>query len=280
MSGVAYLEGFWQDPSSSQRLSYRFWKPSTIRALLVILHGFNEHSGRYPPLAQVLAEQGIAVAVPDLQGHGRSEGRRGDMARLADCVTQLSVMTTDVFLPKSGLTRYALFGHSLGGLLAILWTMRAPSALRRVILTSPFLAAAFPVAAWKTAAVRLAARCWPSWPFALDLDVDALCHDPGVIEAYHTDPLVHNVITARTYWSIRHAQADALAGAAACRRPILMLCGGADRIASVPVARHWFDRLTCEKSSTVFLEAFHELHHEPVRDEVVCCIRDWTLTDA
>ena len=50
-----------------------------------------------------------------------------------------------------------------------------------------------------------------------------------------------------------------------------------ERIVSVPTAMQWFDRLTCNKSSVSFPDAYHELHHEPVRDRVRTFVRDWAL---
>ena len=38
------------------------------------------------------------MAVPDLRGHGRSDGPRGDLARLTDRVAELSAMTTGILL--------------------------------------------------------------------------------------------------------------------------------------------------------------------------------------
>ena len=67
--------------------------------------------------------------------------------------------------------------------------------------------------------------------------------------------------------------------AASLRTPTLLLCGAAARVVSVEAAQRWFDRLRCEKRRVLFPDCYHELHHEPVRDEVVRLIRDWTLAD-
>ena len=46
------------------------------RAVVFLIHGLAEHSGRYKPLVKLLMSAGIAVITHDHQGHGRSEGRR------------------------------------------------------------------------------------------------------------------------------------------------------------------------------------------------------------
>src|SRR5947207_15697829 len=53
------------------------WLPEgTPRAVVVIVHGYAEHSGRYQHVGEALAARGYAVETLDLRGHGRSTGDR------------------------------------------------------------------------------------------------------------------------------------------------------------------------------------------------------------
>ena len=277
MSEVAYREGAWRAPSSQRVLWYRLWQPQAVRQLLVVLHGFGEHGGRYERLALELARHQLCVASADLWGHGRSGGARGDLGSIAQSVRELQELTQQMFLPQSGRSSYVLFGHSFGGLAAIVWALQAPVALRRLIVQSPLLEAGFPIPSWKTTAVTLLARCWPTFRFAMHLDADALSHDPDVTSAYRADPLVHQTMSARTYHDLLRTRDDAMARAGTLHLPTLLLCAGEDRIVSTVKAREWLDRVSCEKRCVVFPNAYHELHHEPVRDEVARLIRDWAL---
>ena len=277
MSEATAQEGSWRDPATGLTLGYRSWRPPSVRALLVLLHGFCEHGGRYQAFASSLAARGIWVAAPDLPGHGRSGGKRGDVAQIAVCIQQLWTMTTAVFLPASGLTGYSLFGHSFGGLLAILWAMQNPPNLHRVVLQSPLLEVGFPIPWWKTMAAPLLAGWWPTATFSTNLDVEALSHDPAVVQGYRTDPLVHHTMSARTYCAILRAKDRAFDGTASVRRPVLMVTGSGDRIVSLDAAHRWFDLLAGEKQEVSFPDAYHELHHEPVRGEVLRLVGDWVL---
>ena len=59
------------------KIFYRSWRPDTApRAVVVICHGFNAHSGQYAWVAERLVSQGFAVYALDLRGRGRSEGER------------------------------------------------------------------------------------------------------------------------------------------------------------------------------------------------------------
>jgi alpha-beta hydrolase superfamily lysophospholipase len=274
---VVHQEHAWVDPSSRRRLHYRLWRPATPRALLVLVHGFGEHGGRYASFAQTLAEQGICVAAADLWGHGRSGGAQGDIDEVSRYVEDGVRITHEVFLRESGQPRYLLFGHSFGGLIAILWALRESTRLTRLIVQSPLLEVGFPLPRWKTVLARVLAAYWPTASFSMNLDLGALTHDAAVIEAYRTDPLVHNTMSARTYVSMLRARDEAMRRAATLQVPVLLLCGSADRIISVGAAQRWFDQLRTEKSCVVFPDGYHELHHEPMKDAVQRHILAWIL---
>ena len=86
MTQVSYLEGAWTAPNTQRAFSYRLWKGIETRALVVLIHGFGEHSSRYQPFTQALAGQGICVAA-----HGCSSGVRGDVD-VHQCVSDMLVM--------------------------------------------------------------------------------------------------------------------------------------------------------------------------------------------
>ena len=288
---VSYREGRWSDPASGQPLSYRLWQPSSPRAFLLIIHGFGEHGGRYASMGHTLAAEGICVAAPDLCGHGRSSGRRGDVGDVACCAKQVGLLADHAFGSQAGdapraygpggpEARYTVFGHSFGGLVAIALALQQPATLCRLVLQSPFLEAGFPLPRWKTSAAMLLARWWPTCSFSMNLDAAMLSHDPDVVQAYRADPLVHNRMSARSYRSILQASDDAFRRAHELQVPLLMLNGDADRIASVEAARRWFALVPGKKRSTTFPGAYHELHHEPIRDEALRLLCDWTLAYA
>ena len=58
------------------KLYYQVWCPDNPKAVLQIIHGFGEHSGRYLNVVNKLASGGYAVYINDLRGHGKSGGIR------------------------------------------------------------------------------------------------------------------------------------------------------------------------------------------------------------
>ncbi len=78
--------------SDGLQLFEQSWSPEVVRALVVVVHGYAEHSARYESTAFHLARNGYAVQAFDLRGHGRSQGKRcfvrGLPGRLARCSSQ------------------------------------------------------------------------------------------------------------------------------------------------------------------------------------------------
>jgi len=272
---AAYQEGTWKDPASHASLFYRVWVPASSRALLILVHGFGEHGGRYKPLAEVLAASGLSVAVPDLCSHGWSSGSRGDIADVHGCIKLLRQLTQERFLPLAKQQQYTLYGHSFGSMVAMRWAMDNPAELQRMIVQSPLLKLAFPIPAWKEFLGSTMATLNPELALSMNLDASALTHDAEIVSAYQKDALVHNRMSARCYRSILQTRDVILANPASITVPTLLMLGEEDRIVSVDTARSWFEKLNCPKRLVVFPGAYHELHHEPVRAEIIKEILFW-----
>ncbi|HEX9781043.1 MAG TPA: alpha/beta hydrolase [bacterium] len=275
MTNVKQDAGMWTDERGGT-LAYRLWLPSDPAALVVIVHGYTEHTGRYRTFAEALAARGVAVAAPDLPGHGLSSGPRGHLGALPECVRTLATLVRDVVLPVCGLERYTVFGHSFGGLLAIVWGAHPPDELARLALNSPLVETAFRVPWWKHLAGEVAALAAPQMVLPIGLDPHALCSRPEVVRDYLSDPLVHGSMSAGTYRSMRDTQRRMWAWAGEFRVPVLLTCAGQDRIVSAEAARRWLARVPAQTRTEVFPDCYHELHHEPgASDRLADLVSAW-----
>lgn len=280
MPGVSIHEGRWRDPRRNLTLWYRLYQPSASQGLVLIIHGFGEHGGRYDAFAQGLAQRSLSVACPDLRGHGRSAGQRGDVAQWADYLDDLDTLTERVFLPATQHDRYVLFGHSAGGLLALLRAIRGSPAQRALIIQSPLLAVGYPVPSWKLALAQWLAQGLPRLSVPIGLNPSWLSHDPDAVQRYRDDPLVHDRITLRGYAALQAAMREAHDGAHRVNIPTLMLCGSEDRVISLSACRATFDRLICEKHLVAFEGCYHELHFESVHAQVIQKTAEWIQAHA
>ena len=69
----------------------RSWLPDgPERAVVVIIHGYAEHSGRYDHVGAALAEAGLGAWALDHAGHGLSKGdERGNAGAAVRCRERL-----------------------------------------------------------------------------------------------------------------------------------------------------------------------------------------------
>lgn len=116
----------------------RTWIPKHAKALVIFLHGAGQHSGHYSYVGTECLNRRIALAAPDLRGFGRSGGKRGHILRFQEYLDDLEVLVTRLQQHYSGLPIY-LFGHSMGGLIAIRYVQRHPGKIAGVLLSSPAL---------------------------------------------------------------------------------------------------------------------------------------------
>jgi alpha-beta hydrolase superfamily lysophospholipase len=122
------------------RLATRRWAPpAAARATVLIVHGLSEHAGRYEHVARHLCEGGFAVAGYDHRGHGRSEGRRGSLARPDDLLRDLETVVDA--LRGSGAGRIVLLGQSMGGAIAGRFVAEERRPVAGLVLCSPALQA-------------------------------------------------------------------------------------------------------------------------------------------
>src|SRR5829696_5983301 len=106
------------------RIFTRSWYPSTgePRAAVVIVPGFNSHSGYYQWVAEQFADHGLAVYALDLRGRGKSDGERFYVETFADYVNDVATFITIAKSQQPGVPVF-LLGHSAGGVVSCLYTL-------------------------------------------------------------------------------------------------------------------------------------------------------------
>lgn len=254
------------------RLTYRMWRAPQSRATVRVIHGLGEHGGRYIRLAHQLQKERISVCAVDLRGHGSSQGERGHVARFSDFLQDVDAFTRETADDQPTI----LFGHSLGGLIA-LRAVQTDHAGQPVglILSAPGLALAAGTGGWKAAAADALVRIAPKTPFANGIDATDLTHDPVEIAAYRNDPLVHDRITPRLFVEMRTAMKAVSADAASVDLPVLLLAPGKDPVADVAVALEVASRFSGAVTVRSYPDSLHEPLSEIDRDRALEGILQW-----
>ena len=263
-------------------LFWRFWGPEVCWAHLFLVHGLGEHSGRYEPLARWLGKRGIALFAFDLRGHGRSRGPRGDAAAFQDLLDDVSRMETvcaDVVEEAvSSPGPRILFGHSLGGLIALrrLQSLRGPeNPYAGAVLSAPWLAT--PVPEWLTALGRFLGWLAPWAPVPTDLAPEKLTRDPEKIQEWKDDALVHTRLTGRLFREVNRAQSLCLAGVEALKEtPLLFLVPERDPVVSSAKTLEFTKGIDDRDLRVEILRARrHEALNDLGADEVYELIHSW-----
>jgi pimeloyl-ACP methyl ester carboxylesterase len=96
---------------------------------LVVIHGGGGDAGTWRNNIAALAEK-YTVYAPDLPGYGGSQPLEGDyyIPELTDFV--------DRFAKSMGLERFYIMGHSLGGGIALDYTLKFPQKIKKLVLVS------------------------------------------------------------------------------------------------------------------------------------------------
>jgi alpha-beta hydrolase superfamily lysophospholipase len=239
------------------RVQARRWPANEAVRLIVLVHGYGEHIGRYEHVAQALVARGSAVVGPDHVGHGRSAGEQAlveDFELVVDDLRAVVQATRDD-LPV------VMVGHSMGGLIATRYAQRHSEDIAGLVLSAPAVGLGPVVEGW------LAAPELPSDP----LDVAAISRDPAVREAYAADPLVwHGGWKRPTLEAFMAAYTEIAQGPTFGDLPLLYFHGADDQLVPVELARPVIERLAGPDSELHVLEgARHEAFHEFGKEQTI-----------
>jgi acylglycerol lipase len=258
------------------------WRPEAgAQAVVCLVHGLGEHSGRYAHLAAALAPAGHALLAFDLRGHGRSAGPRGHAPTFEVLLDDVALLLDQAAQRFPGRPRF-LYGHSLGGTLALTYALRRRPQLAGVISTSPLLLPAFEPPAWKVALGRALYHLWPALALSNEIDPQHLARDPAVARAYVDDPLVHDRVSARLAMDMLRAGRWALEHVAEFppRLPLLLAHGSADRITSAAASRQFASQVPGDCTLKLWDDLYHETHNEPEQEIVFGFLLAWLRAHA
>lgn len=253
------------------------WLPEGAPTGLVLLaHGLGEHGGRYDHVAAPLTAKGLAVRALDHRGHGRSGGLRGHVQRFSELTRDVHGVL-QAFRAEHPDLPAVLFGHSMGGLIALAFHLDHPNhGLAGITVSNPALGVAFEPPKWKTSAGRLLSRLVPRLRLDNELDTAKLSRDPAVVSAYEQDPLVHRLISTRLYTELTGTMDRVGAAAASVRLPTLWIIGASDGITDAKASEAFARSLPADQTTVkVWSATYHEPHNDLDREEVISTFVEW-----
>lgn len=263
--------------AQGRRIAWRAWEidPDRARGVVVIAHGFGEHSARYSHVGERLRHEGYAAYALDHNGHGRSEGRRGRIS-FVDAVADLDRLV-DLAAGQHVDRPVFLLGHSMGGSLALRYALAHGDRLTGLVVSGPLVQVEGRPAAKLLG--RLLGAVAPSAPVAR-LDPNLISRDPEVVRAYVEDPLVHHdpLPAATVSEFLRHA-ATLPEDVPGITVPTLLMYGTADRLCDPRGAELVSERIGAADLTSIPYEGLHhEIFNEPEREQVLDDLIGWLAT--
>lgn len=270
--GYTNRQSSFEATTDHSHIFYQSWTKPEAKRVLILQHGFGEHSDRYGNLIEKLKDDDFNIYALDARGHGRSDGIRGHVDQFQYYVNDLMDLI-HIAQEEQNVKKVSLLGHSLGGVIVLQYVTQGYNQdnLDCLLVSSPGLKVKMDLEKEvKKIAAEFFAGILPSFTIDANLDLKYLSHDYSVIEAYQKDKLVHGKISFQMGHNLFHLSKAIYEKADLIHIPILIIHGEEDGIADVNGSRDLFLRLTCkDKSLKVYQGLYHELMNELPQDREV-----------
>jgi acylglycerol lipase len=251
----------------------REWAPAGDPwADVLLVHGLAEHSGRYEHVGGWMAQEGLRVTGYDLRGFGASGGRRGWADRWSRHHDDLEERLLAI-RAAAGARPVALYGHSMGALVALGYVVADPPRPPPdgLVLSAPAIDSSLPQ--WQKTAAPFLARIAPTMEVKNAFDGTILSRDPSVAERYLADTLNYHRTTTRLGADALSEQARVLRATDRLSVATLVIHGGDDRLVPTASSERFEDLPGVTRRVHDGLR--HESHNEPEGEEVIAGVVAW-----
>lgn len=268
---------YFLDVQNNVRLFNQIWEPDgSAKAVVLLVHGWGEHSQRYQHVGQAFADAGFVLAATDLRGHGRTEGPRGFINSYNhEIFPDIDSLLKDLAEKYPNLPQF-LYGHSTGGGIVLGYAIKKKPKVAGIIATSPWLTLKEPPSKMMLNSMKLMKRVYPKFRSDLGFTENLLSRDPAVDEAAKADELMHSVMTAGLFMEAVNNGRFVLHHAAGFPLPLLVMHGTGDKLTSYSSSQR-FARQAPSNTSTfkAWQNAYHELHNDIMKEDAIGFMVKW-----
>lgn len=251
------------------------WSIAKPKAVICLVHGMGEHVNRYNHVASFFNKNGYAVIGYDRRGHGQSDGKRGHTPSYAKYMDEIAQLLVEAEERYPDLPTF-LYGHSMGGNLALKYTIDRHPSLNGLVVTGSWIKLAFQPSPILVGISKVAKLIAPSFTQSNDLDPSTVSSDPVVVKAYVDDPLVHNQVSFMTGASMLAAAAALDTYKGEMKVPTLIMHGSADKVTDYKASEQFAKRVTGKEVTFKGWDGFyHEIHNEKEQGQVFKYTLDW-----
>lgn len=242
---------------------YQSWLPDgEIKAVLLIVHGLGEHSGRYMNVVNHFVALGYAIYGLDHLGHGKSSGYRELVEKFSDFTEILDTFLKQV---KEWQREVPIFmvAHSMGALIGLTYLTENQSQFKGALISGPPVKIPKNVSGVTIFVGKILSKILPK-AGVIGVDAEGVSRDPEVVKAYLEDPLVFKGKTpARLAAEMLKAITNLETTVSDIELPIFIIQGGADRIVDPTGAKEVYEKISSkDKSIKYYDEYYHEVFND------------------
>lgn len=245
---------------------------------LIVVHGVGEHSKRYLLFAKkISATTNCTCYLYDQRGHGESDGKRGHIVKFEDYLNDL-LKIYDLVFSEAKQDPIFVYGHSMGSIVAILFTLKHQEKIKGLILTGFPFKPSIKLSGYPLKLIAFFRKIAPLQSVSTMINVKQLSHDENVWKDYEQDPLINKTVTVSWIVEFYSAIDKLKKNLINLNIPLLMMHGSEDKIARLNGAEQTVQAVHSKDKVLNVLEGQrHELLNElsPIPDQVIDRMQGW-----
>jgi alpha-beta hydrolase superfamily lysophospholipase len=208
------------------------------KGIVIIVHGFGEHSGSYKGLLSILSEAGYIGIAFDQRGHGKLKSFENP-ASAQGIIPSFRCFYDDIDLVVDEARKIApnvpvfFYAHSMGGNIILNYLLqRDQSKFAGVVTEAAWLGLTLKISPLTLTSMKLFSKITPNKVIISKLKSENFSHDQDTIDNLRNDELYHNRISLRMVMGVHKGCGVAIKRASHFKLPILMAMGKHDKAIS------------------------------------------------
>ena len=252
----------------------RSWQPEgKTRGVVVIVPGFNSHSGQYVWVGEQFAAKGLAAYAIDLRGRGRSEGERFYVEKMEDYTDDVATLVRTAKSENPSVPVF-LLGHSAGGVVSCIYALDHQSEIDGLICES--FAYDLPVPDFVLTLLKGFDHIAPHL-HVYTLKNENFSRDPVFVDSMNNDPLIKDESEpTQTAAVMIDASRRLNQEFPLIKLPVLILHGTEDKATNPSGSEFFYEHAgSLDKTLKLYDGHYHDLLNDLDREFVMADIADW-----
>ena len=246
------------------------------KGVVQIVHGFGEHIDMYADLAAFFTANGYHCVIHNQRGFGKMFGKSDAEARKArGIVLDYKYFLKDVETVRKHIVQWYpelpvfLYGHSMGGNIAISILQKQSDLYKKAILETPWLRLFNQPYRLVSFIANKLGRLSHKLAVTSKINIGDISRDKDVVNKISLDKLYHNRISLRLFSQVTIAGKRFLYGEVTLNTPTLLLCGGQDKIVCPKAIRTFAKKVKGNVQLKDYPDGYHALRSDTIKADVM-----------